>query len=128
VAAPERRRDAERRRAVADAVPEQRVGRVAEAEFRRAAVLAMAAGEIFLESDAVAFLDAPALRRRGSDALDDTDVLVAEDERPLGLRVVEEVRPVRAAHTRRLDPQQPALGRQLGQLELAHLGAFALEC
>src|SRR5438132_13933462 len=125
VAAPERRRDRDWRRAVADgriagrAV--ERVGLVAEPEVAAAAIAAVAARQIFFQRDAVAFLDAEA--GRGPEPGHMSDRLVPEDQRTTRPRIFQIIGPVAAAHAAELDAQQPAVGRQVRLLERAYLGA-----
>src|SRR5436190_12773546 len=110
VATPERRRDRDRRRAIADgriigrAV--ERIGLVAKPEVAAAAIAAMAARQILFQRDAVAFLDAEA--GRGAEPGHVSDRLVTKNERAARLRIFQIVGPVAAAHATELDAKEPA--------------------
>jgi hypothetical protein len=124
VAAPQRRRLTDRGRSVAyGAGLVERVGLVAQAEVAAAAIVAMAAGQILLERDAVALLDAEALRRGAAELRHGPDGLVPEDERPLRLRILQVIRPIAAADAAQLDAQESAVGGNGRFIEFAHLGA-----
>jgi hypothetical protein len=77
----------------------------------------VAAGEIFLERDVVAFLHAPAVARHVAELFDMADDLVAEDAgAELGAEIFA---PVAAADPGRGHAQQARIGRNLRQWKLA---------
>jgi hypothetical protein len=96
------------------------IGFEARAVLAGAAIFAVSAGEIFLQRDVIAFLDAPAIARDVAELLDSTDDLVAQDA---GAELAAEIfAPVAAADPRRDHAQQPGIGGDVGQRELAQFG------
>ncbi len=113
IAAPQSRPHGQAGRSIADGAGQPAVGRRAGAELARAAIIAMAAWEIFLQRDPIAFLRAPAFGRLRADRLDHADHFVAQDARAGPVGKIH--RPVAAAHAGRLDPEQAGVRRDGGK-------------
>src|SRR5690242_3761275 len=79
----------------------------------------MAAGEIFLERDDVAFLRAPARPRDVAELLDYTDHLMAENARAGFGREIHA--PIADVDASRFDPHQTGIGRDFGHNEFPNL-------
>src|SRR4051812_2283935 len=80
----------------------------------------MAAGEIFLQCDVIAFLDPPAIARRIPEFFDVADDLVPKDA---GAELVAEIfAPIAAADAGSDHPQQPGIAGDFRQRQLAQLG------
>ena len=118
-AAPQRRFHTERSGPVADRAWHAAVRSHAGAELSRAAILAVAAGQVFLERDEVPFLDAPAIPRHRTQALDNANHLVAEDARPRIARKIH--RPVAATHAGGQHSQDSRVGTEIGEGQLVEL-------
>ncbi len=119
VAAPERRPHRQRRRAVPEASLGAGLGARTVAEQLRAAPLAGAARHVLLDGDAIAFPDAPSLRRRLADPGNDSDVFVAHDLRVVRGAIADAR--VAAADAAGLDAQQATVVRQRRDVDLAQL-------
>ena len=114
-AAPQARPNRHGGRAIAHGVGAvERVGLVAEAEFLLAAIAAMAAGQIFLQRDAVALLQAKPSPGVASQTLDAAHGFMAQHQRALGLRIFQIIGPVAAADPGHLDAQQARIRSDVG--------------
>ena len=96
---------------------------VADASLIRAgaARIAVTARQEHLDRDPIALAHAPASRRPRPDPFDDTDRLVAGNEREAREQLARVLLVVRTAQTARLDPQQPVVVPDRGDRELARV-------
>ena len=92
-------------------------GLLAQTKFAGAAQIAMAAGQIFFERNAIAFLHIPSPRGYGADVVDASDILVAHDARG----PVELIRtPIASAHAGRFNLENAGVRRNIGKRILAN--------